>query len=269
MKMEKRVTNHVILYLDILGYEDILKSCEKREEAENDFLQEVDSLMSDLANYINTRNQRFSEKFGINLSSFRYRIFSDNIVFFAPINDDDKLGVERNNLGINLLYGLSEFLFSYNKAELFFRGAITCGKLYYNPDIGMLFGTGLIRAYYLESEVAVYPRIIIDEQFRPDGLLVGIARDQDGVGFLDYLSLFVYSRNEKIGTDEWNTLIKPYVHNFTQSIICAIKTYREIPKVYQKYAYLASYLNWFCEKAGCSEYIIPVDKIMNSKEPVT
>ena len=265
LTVRKKVSEHVILYLDILGYEDIIKSCEKRGKTEDDYLQEVDKLMSDLASHIDARNKETSEKTGLDLSSFRYRIFSDNIVFFAPIKDDDKLGIERSNLGINLLYGLSEFLFSYNKTELFFRGAITCGKLYYNHDIGLLFGTGLVKAYHLENEIAIFPRIVIDEPFRPDGLVIGIARGHDGIGFLDYLSLFAHPINVDIEVEEWRKHIRPYIQNFAQAISNAIKTYCEIPKIYQKYTYLAQYLNWFCNNNDFSEYTIPIETIIHTK----
>lgn len=42
------------------------------------------------------------------------------------------------------------------------RGAIVKGQIYHNKDV--LFGKGFVKAYYLQEEQAVYPRIIIEDE---------------------------------------------------------------------------------------------------------
>ena len=55
----------------------------------------------------------------------------------------------------------------------------------------LLFGPAMNRAYYLESKVAKFPRIVVDpavpklDQFLLDGLLV---RDSDDLMYVDYLN---------------------------------------------------------------------------------
>jgi hypothetical protein len=260
--MEKRVSDHVILYLDILGYQDLIGKCDN----EDFYLQQVSALMSGLANYINDRNKSIDGRVeDLDLSRFQYRVFSDNIVFFAPVriyDDPLKIRIDRDNLCNNLLYGLSEFLFTYNKSDIFFRGAITCGKFYHdnNSEFGLIFGSGLIRAHYLENDIAVYPRIVIDECFNTDGLLVGLGKDFDGIGFLDFLTLgnklIVHSKKLENGSKEAIEHNELYVHNFSESLLCAIRTYKEKAKIYQKYAYLANHFNRFCLNNGFTDYII-------------
>jgi len=256
---KKEVKEHVILYLDVLGYRELVLNCAKYGKTENDYLHKIYSLMEDLSEYIDKRNQMLDDKYAesnLKMTNFKWRMFSDNIVFFAPADTD----VEMYNLGSNLLYGLSLFLFSYKKADLFFRGAITRGLLYYSDELGILYGSGLIKAYDIECEIAKYPRIIIDECFNPDGLLVGLERNGDGVGYLNYLSLAyniaTNERNLEPNSNEARKLFEPYISNYSQAISAALKRYDKEPKVYDKYIYLAKYINGFCRYTGYDEYII-------------
>ena len=79
------VKPHVILFLDILGYKNLIGNS-LSEKDENEYLTEIHGLMSALSSFIEKRNQQLdqSNKWHLNLSRFRYTIFSDNILFFAP-----------------------------------------------------------------------------------------------------------------------------------------------------------------------------------------
>ena len=111
------VKPHVILFLDILGYKNLIGNS-LSEKDENEYLTEIHGLMSALSSFIEKRNQQLdqSNKWHLNLSRFRYTIFSDNILFFAPYDSE----IDMSNLYSNLIYGLSEFLFQYVKDDIFF-----------------------------------------------------------------------------------------------------------------------------------------------------
>ena len=109
------VKPHVILYLDILGYKNILASGTNEDE----YLYGVHTLMSMLSNYIKSYTHSVDERdeYQLNLSRFKSMIFSDNILFFAPYDSE----TDMLNLANNLIYGLSQFLLQYEKSNIFFR----------------------------------------------------------------------------------------------------------------------------------------------------
>ncbi len=97
------VKPHVIMFLDILGYKNMIASTRD----ENEYLDSVHTLMSLLSNYIETYTQGVDKKTEnrLNLSRFKSMIFSDNILFFAPYDSE----TDMLNLANNLVYGLSQF----------------------------------------------------------------------------------------------------------------------------------------------------------------
>jgi hypothetical protein len=75
---------------------------------------------------------------------------------------------------------------------LFVRGAICIGDLFVREkprSRAMVFGPGLVKAYELEHTVAVFPRVILDDEVA--GALAQphsyVGRGDDGVYFMDYL----------------------------------------------------------------------------------
>jgi hypothetical protein len=81
--------------------------------------------------------------------------------------------------------------------DILLRGAISIGKISMEPDMAIgddiLFGPALVRSYELESQVAIWPRIIIDspviEKANQEGSLWPeyINKDEDEEFFIDYL----------------------------------------------------------------------------------
>jgi len=148
-------------------------------------------------------------------------LFSDNILFFAPYEDE----IDMYNLYINLFYGLSAFLIQYVKEDIFFRGGIAKGNLFYDEKMYFVFGSGLVKAYFLESNVAKYPRIVIDKELNPSPILVGLDKDDDETWYLDYLSLghsLICCQN------------RPQ-HYYEYFLICLEEQKNAISKAYRKY----------------------------------
>jgi hypothetical protein len=96
----------------------------------------------------------------------------------------------------------------------FLRGALTIGKICARKT--RVFGPALVRAHSLESEFAIYPRIVIDpvvfEEYESEPLLRNeihdletekkyiarlVRRDSDGLYFLDYLRACLSEFNEE------------------------------------------------------------------------
>ncbi len=81
-------------------------------------------------------------------------MFSDSIVISKPFDS---------------FFDISEFVEFISKIQytlltegILIRGGISTGTLYHSAKY--LFGSAIISAYQLESEKAIYPRIIIDEK---------------------------------------------------------------------------------------------------------
>jgi hypothetical protein len=49
------------------------------------------------------------------------------------------------------------------KERILFRGGISYGNAYVDPDKSMFFGEAVNKAYQLESEIAIHPRIVIED----------------------------------------------------------------------------------------------------------
>lgn len=143
MERIPKTTSHIILYFDILGYKTLLKSKVINEQY----------IMHAIKNLI-TQVKKYSKDTKI----YKSLIFSDNCVICFQIKKILSVPallchavaiaqfIERNLL----LHGL------------FVRGSICRGDIYINNNF--IFGNGIIKAYELENEVAIYPRIIIDSE---------------------------------------------------------------------------------------------------------
>lgn len=69
-----------------------------------------------------------------------------------------------------------------------------------------MFGPGLNRAYELESKVAIYPRIVVDEPVLKIGAIAGFDFVENGAHFLDpftphFIKLWFDRSDEHQGTD--------------------------------------------------------------------
>jgi hypothetical protein len=67
------------------------------------------------------------------------------------------------------------------------RGGISIGETIHQDDV--LYGEGMLKAYHLESNAAVYPRIVVDPALLPR-LSIGMKNkllelDSDGLWFVD------------------------------------------------------------------------------------
>jgi hypothetical protein len=154
------------------------------------------------------------------------------------------------NTGVNSLYSL--FYLAYilqryliDQHALFIRGSITEGLLYI--DENYIFGSGLICAYELENEIAVYPRIILDKNLStdkvdksyPDKLF---CLDGDGYYFIDYLK----NRGDGFKIHEKHKdLVKEELSKNGVS-----------EKIYQKYLWCREYHNRTCKKYNLEDMII-------------
>lgn len=246
------VKNHIVLFLDILGYSSIISSC-KNSQDENYYLDKIHGIMSSLSDYIGKWNADIDRHGNaLHLSRFKSLLFSDNILFFAPYKDE----ADMLNLYINLLYGLSAFLVQFPKGDIFFRGGIARGNLYFDEKLHFVFGSGLVKAYFLESQIAKYPRIAIDKELDPSDILVGIVQDEEKTWYLDYLSLghsIICDQNQP---QQYNESFLPCLREEKNSITSALQKHKDDEKILRKYQWLAEYHNNYCKANDLNELMV-------------
>lgn len=233
-------------YLDILGFSDkIIK---------NDipfFNNYIFTLNSELK-YLEKKHDLSNKK---GYKSFDLKIFTDNFVFGQPWFDQ----YGESELG-TLFQVLSHLQLTFAKSDIFIRGAISMSELY--MDNNMVIGPALIESYKLESEKAIYPRIIMskdvievinkhinyysDKKSSPQNKTFLV--DIDGHHFINYLFIlfFDYNYTKK-------QVIKELIQH-KNAIENNLKRHEHDFKLFDKFSWTAKYHNHFCENHFKAEY---------------
>lgn len=141
-----KITKHIIIYFDILGYQERIK------ENQDSFLQEINNIINATINNIELLNCYYK--------NLKYKVFSDNFVISLPLKNNLILDLE-NLSELSFIVGIMENLF-IEKFQIFIRGCIHIGDLFINNNY--VFGSGLVDAYNYENQKAIYPRIIISKE---------------------------------------------------------------------------------------------------------
>ena len=174
--------NRIILFLDFLGFKEIVE----RTEADRQYLHNLLDAI-DLLHQVGRDDAELSK-------SQRITTFSDSVVLSYAVDEESAV-----------FYLLTDVTFAIIDLAIkgfIVRGAITLGKLIHTNKY--LVGPAMIHAYELESKVAKYPRVLVDTK------LVSVARkaharhhtshhearyvsefltkDTDGHRFIDYIS---------------------------------------------------------------------------------
>jgi len=233
-----------IAYLDILGYEKILKKIGTTELVK--IIKNILTTLKEEQKYIKETLE------GLGALDFKFKIFSDNIII-----------CNKNPIYLWILVaGIQSKLIEQN---IFTRGALCYEDLYIDDDL--VCGEGIIKAHKLETEQAKYPRVILDEPFlkQLNILLKGykpfaevfdfselkqleqhLLKDYDNNIFINYL---------RILTDATGSIsfIKLHKDNIAKNL----KEYKNNELVFPKYEWCKIYHNKFCqENPEYLEYVI-------------
>jgi hypothetical protein len=227
----------IVTFCDFLGYSRIILNNKGNQSALNSELDKLTSAIDE------------AEKF-IKENSFKYKFFTDNLVLSTQIRAHDKgEGPLGNILGALAMYQLVIASHGY-----FVRGGIEAG--YNFMDERIVFGDALITAHYLESQKAIYPRILvgpelnslIDEHKKWYGNRTQSMPHND---VLDFASkeLFIDYLNGALSYCEDDTnAIHPLVKSHKKHIESNIKKFSNDPDVFPKYEWLRDYHNKFCKR---------------------
>lgn len=179
----------LLSYFDVLGMRDLLT------EADND-ANKVASVLNLFREF--SKPDEPSRK----IWKWKFVNFSDLVVRVLPINTDANRQV-RLGLVFHEIFDLCHLQVNLVNRGVLVRGALTLGFITFRD--GLIFGPALARAYDIESRIAKYPRLVVDEvvveglkqipalrahSFKEEmEYLKGtLRRDSDGALFLDYLN---------------------------------------------------------------------------------
>ena len=181
----------LISFFDILGFGNIVDTANDTSKV----LKILEALK-----YEATPDKESASTF-----EMKFANFSDSVVrttnILSESNREYQSGILFSELLI-LVHIQSTLIFE----DVFVRGCVTVDKIY--QDESYIFGPGLNRAYRLEKNIAIFPRIIIDPRVfmvweQTPALKAGhhnllqekeyiralLRESSDGVWFLDYLVL--------------------------------------------------------------------------------
>jgi hypothetical protein len=182
--MEYNYTQHLLAYLDVMGFQEIL---EKKPERALLVVEEINNLKRLLED---------GEQLGFSLDvkakglSSRRNVssFSDLIVIsyeYSPENLEELFETFQQ-----LVLEVAYIILRLAEKDIYIRGAVTQGELYHQD--GVITGSGLVDAYKLEG-VAGYPRVIVSHDCYRKLLHAGINTS---------MNLFRFGRiNELLETD--------------------------------------------------------------------
>ena len=176
----------------------------------------------------------------------KIRIFSDNILICEEIDENNpKLAI----LDVLSIIDTIE-LEQLKMGALFVRGAVVVDNLHFSENF--VYGAALLKAYLMEKDSVIYPRIVIDnsvlELINSDDSFISL--DKDGHYFYDFLQ----SRITAGGTRLSQELAK-----FRGNILVNITSNASVISVINKMEWLVNYFNNSCAVSGLKQRITEKD----------
>lgn len=220
----------IIAFVDILGFkEKIAKSNITRMEAESIHraLNRIYKVKKDNegSGFMNLKSQ------GVEVTTF-----SDSAVISYP--------AEKDNL-LFLILDLIHLQLDLTMDDVLIRGGLTIGDLYHDGNI--VYGPAMNMAYKLESQVAIYPRIIVDkaaieqyyayvngDEYDLNDIESLLRRDRDGLFYVDMLNQDQEMNDAGTEYYEWLSVLR--------NIIITGLSHKDIA-VKVKYQWLQEYFN--------------------------
>ncbi|WP_111672856.1 hypothetical protein [Algoriphagus litoralis] len=226
----------IVCFLDVLGFGSLLKEFEEDADLENEPLSS-ENLVSVKANEFIVAFKSVVQLIPQNYC--RYYLFSDNICISADVEED-------RNIANEILFVVSNLFQKMASLGYFLRGGIDYGWMLDEEDIAV--GIPLAKAYYLESKVAKYPRVVISDSFCD--LLKDIDADFDYQLKSDEGFIFIDPFYSVIRAEDRIEFFETYRIKISEKLAMRY----DDPAIEIKYKWLAetynSFLDEFLEKSG-------------------
>lgn len=140
--------DRIVAFVDVLGFKGLVDSSKNDVKV----LRNITSALSTLYEWI----WKWEADGGD--SSFAFTQFSDSVVLSALADTQDSF-----EMLLQLMLGIVDIAYSNC---IIVRGGIDRGKLIHDNE--MVVGPAMVDAYFLESQIAKYPRIVISEELKTE-----------------------------------------------------------------------------------------------------
>lgn len=241
---EPTLVRSVFSFMDVLGYTDLIKSSER--DGVELTLRRIHSALSKGRDWLEEKGRSEETRNYFKKDLFALKAFTDNIVIGWPVRNDAE-----SELG-GAFFKLAMFQFQMVLDGFFVRGAISVGEAYVDEIV--VFGDALIEAYEGELKLARDPRIILTHSaveaakqhlgYYPSPHhaphVSYVLRDSDGQWFLNYLDCVLWAGDEH--GPFYDDLLK-----HKAAVESKLAQYKGSPAIWSKYAWVASYHNYFCD----------------------
>jgi hypothetical protein len=256
-----RLSKHVVSYFDLLGMERRMVETRNHPDAARLLLRSYAKVFEVIRKELGT----------FDTSTWKFKVFTDNIVLAVPVYDSDLEGEIGDAI---ITAGMLQVQLSIR--GWFVRGAVCIGGLYMDEE--MVFGPALVEAYKLEKCSARDPRVVLSDECmkavvrhaqyhapqRESPQAAMVAVDVDGIGFVNYLSLCVLQLVEQ----PLDAI--PILASHRDSVIKMLKKNRMDPLVWAKYRWVAQYHDFFCRTwfPKNVDLLLPKSLLANGPSPL-
>ncbi|BDA80200.1 hypothetical protein LPTSP3_g31300 [Leptospira kobayashii] len=142
MKNKSSYAERIVGFLDILGFKEIINKLEHNPDLHEQVLYALNKMKE-------YKTYSMSRKIKTALSKLEISVFSDSIAISSKVNNIFDVLWASGWIQSHLLY-----------VGILVRGGISIGPTFHQK--GILYGSGLVKAYEIESNIANYPRVVID-----------------------------------------------------------------------------------------------------------
>ena len=233
--MDGMYQNRYVAFLDFLGFKNMVK----QSEYDSQMLSRINMAL----NYTsNVQRESYEGIMSMTDIGKQVSVFSDSVV----------ISYEMTYPG-SAFYVLMDLIFICNDLlgmGVSVRGGVTDGPLVHKKN--KCFGPAMVDAYYMESKLAIYPRILVDSKVMQSGiefrgranteeyerryLEALISQDEtDNAIYLDFLS-----QHSEFDEPELYHNYIIFVRNF---ILTSMNAFSNEPKIIEKYVWLKNYYN--------------------------
>ncbi len=241
----------IVIHSDILGFKQIIENAENDKNDET--LSKLKAVLEESFGTL-TMYGSLSENTKCELN---YKLFSDNLN--ASFSYEEGNLTSFSDALITAITFARTYFENMLNNKIVVRGGISFGNDYSNEKL--IFSMALVKAYTLESQKAIYPRIVIDNDLIeivkqslevPSQLILDILNnsilyDQEGTHFINPSGMAMDFKSEHYGhngTELDKIFLKQNIHFANQELQKFNIETEEGKKVAKKYEWLIDILLW-------------------------